>query len=275
MQTEPKTKTGFLGGLVGIKTIALIPLVGLIISTLATIATNPLAEDSILGMPGWPPALGRQALFTLWVFTFYLPFMYLMYRIYISHQQWLVPRNEVYDPKKTYKVWTTRRVIEGAVAAGFYLAASMIKVPVFQQLDFMFVAGGFTAVYWGGPVTFVMSMVGGTLRSIAGGFADYYDLIGNMMVDGMYWMLLAVFWRRFVEDAKGKKHVLGIIAAIAMVQIIFFINWFVVASVISWSWSTFVPFVIGGALSYAIVIFIGLPVGIIAGDSAIRLSKRL
>jgi len=100
-------------------------------------------------------------------------------------------------------------------------------------------------------------------------------LIGNTMVDGMYWMLLAVFWRRFVEDAKGKKHVLGIIAAIAMVQIIFFINWFVVASVISWSWSTFVPFVIGGALSYAIVIFIGLPVGIIAGDSAIRLSKRL
>ena len=46
MQAEPKTKAGFMGGLVGIKTIALIPLAGLIISTLATIATNPLAASN-------------------------------------------------------------------------------------------------------------------------------------------------------------------------------------------------------------------------------------
>jgi hypothetical protein len=109
---------------------------------------------------------------------------------------------------------------------------------------------------------------------VVGGFANAYDLVGNTIFDGFYWMILAVFWRKFVEDAKAFKHILGIITAIIMVQIIFFINWFIIASSISWTWETYVPFVVTGAVLYAAVIFIGLPLGIIAGDAAIRASKR-
>ena len=270
MQSE--TKTG--KGIVGYKTMLIVAVAGLIVSIAAWIYTNPLSPDSMLGMPGWPPSLGRHALFYVWAFTFFLPVMYAMYLYYNQHNAWLCPRAEIYDSNKKYKIWTTRRVVEAAVASGFYLAASMIKLPMFQQLDLMYLAGGFTAVFWGGPVTFVMAFVGGVLRSVVGGFANAYDLVGNTIVDGFYWMILAVFWRKYVEDAKPARHILGIIVAIIMVQVLFFINWFVIVSAISWTWETYVPFVVVGAPLYAIVIFIGLPLGIIAGDAAIRASKR-
>ena len=274
MQAESKKNTGILGYKIGYKTLLLISVAGLFISIAAWVYTNPLSPDSILGMPGWPPSLGRHALFYVWAFTFFLPVMYAMYLYYNQHQKWLVPRNEVYDSNKSYKVWTTRRVVEAAVASGFYLAMSMIKLPMFQQLDLMYLAGGFSAIFWGGPVTFVMAFVGGILRSVVGGFANAYDLVGNTIVDGFYWMILAVFWRKFVEEAKGARHVLGMVAAIIMVQIIFFVNWFIIVSSISWTWETYVPFVVTGAVLYAAVIFIGLPLGTIAADAAIRASKR-
>ena len=270
MQAETKTRTG----IINYKTMLLMSVGGLIISIAAWIFTNPLSPDSPLGMPGWPPSLGRHALFYVWAFTFFMPVMYAMYLYYNQHQKWLAPRNEVYDSNKSYAVWTTRRVVEAAVASGFYLAMSMIKLPMFQQLDLMYLAGGFSAIFWGGPVTFVMAFVGGVLRSVVGGFANAYDLVGNTIVDGFYWMILAVFWRKFVEEAKGAKHVLGMVAAVMMVQIIFFVNWFVIVSSISWTWETYVPFVVTGAVLYAAVIFIGLPLGTIAADAAIRASKR-
>ncbi|WP_455364702.1 hypothetical protein [[Eubacterium] cellulosolvens] len=259
-------------GRIRLTTIAAV--VGLIVSIIAWIATNPLSPDSPLGMPGWPPAVGRQALMTLWCLVVFLPLMYLFYLMYVRHNEWLVPRGEIYDPQKTYRVWTTRRVVEAAVASGFYLAASMIKIPIFQELDLMYIAGMFTVIFWGAPVAFVMSIVGSILRCIAGGFPTYFDILTCALGDGVYWVGAAFLWRRFVEEAKGAKRLAGMVGIIAFIEAAFWVIWFVIVSSIAWSWDTFVPFVVGGTISYAPVILIGCIIGLIAAEAAIRASKR-
>src|SRR3972149_12142460 len=103
MQAESKKNTGILGYKIGYKTLLLISVAGLGVSIAAWVYTNPLSPDSMLGMPGWPPSLGRHALFYVWAFTFFLPVMYAMYLYYNQHQKWLVPRNEVYDSNKILK----------------------------------------------------------------------------------------------------------------------------------------------------------------------------
>ena len=160
----------------------------------------------------WPPGptLGvawspeRMFLQGIGAITIWIPLWLLGCNQYFKHKEWMAAdEGEDYDPKKKYKIWTTRRVVSSAIMIAMTGACGVLPASVFDIAQFTLVFG---ATFFDPMVGALGMMFGNMLmRAPLGGSFNPFMIAGWMFTDAFSCAWVGYLYSRWVRFETDKR----------------------------------------------------------------------